>query len=47
MMRWSLAGGLQGVYIDGGNDPYRGGLHSAQASGDGPRSARQKLASTL
>jgi hypothetical protein len=21
MMRWTLAGGLQGVYIDGGNDP--------------------------
>jgi hypothetical protein len=23
MMRWTLAGGLQGVYIDGGNDPYQ------------------------
>jgi hypothetical protein len=25
MMRLTLAGGLQGVYIGGSNDPYRGG----------------------
>jgi hypothetical protein len=43
MMRFTLAGGLQGVYIGGSNDPY----HSAQASGDGPRFARRKLAFTL
>jgi hypothetical protein len=26
MMRQNPSGGLQGIYIDGGNDPYRGGL---------------------
>jgi hypothetical protein len=41
----TLAGGLQGVHIGGSNDPYL--RRWAQASGDGPRSARQKLAFTL
>jgi hypothetical protein len=37
MMALILAGGLQGISIDGSNDPYPKPL------GDGPRSARQKL----
>jgi hypothetical protein len=45
MMRLNLASSLQGIYIGDGNDSYRRGL--AQASGDGPRSARHKLAFTL
>jgi hypothetical protein len=48
VMQSTLAGGLQGVYIGGSNDPYpNDSIHSAQDSGDGPRSARQKLAFTL
>jgi hypothetical protein len=43
MMRRNPSGGLQGKYIDGGNDPYR---RRPKPTGDGPRSARQKLASS-
>jgi hypothetical protein len=49
-MRLTLAGILQGVYIGGSNDPYHAGCCPpplGQASDDGPRSARQKLAFTL
>jgi hypothetical protein len=31
MMRSTLAGGLQGVFIDGGNNPYRGGPSGAES----------------
>jgi hypothetical protein len=46
MIRLTLAGELQSVYIGGSNDPYRGGLLSSRPKppDDGPLFARQKLA---
>jgi hypothetical protein len=41
---WQL---IRSIYIGGSNNPYPSIRRWAQASGDGPHSARQKLSFTL